>query len=77
MPQRFSRPGESATFNDNSAPRPHFRHLLTCDHFVTISKIGAVVVAQLIERLLPTPEVSSLHPVIGNCLFGTFVNCQL
>ena len=27
---------------------------------------GAVVVAQLVERLLPIPEVRGLNPVIGN-----------
>ena len=28
--------------------------------------IGVVVVAQLVERLLPTPEVPDSNPVIGN-----------
>ena len=39
----------------------------------------AVVVAQLVERALPIPEVRGLNPVIGNnlCLYWTFVYCQL
>ena len=28
----------------------------------------AVVVAQLEERSLPTPEIRSLNPAIGNCI---------
>ena len=32
-------------------------------------KIDAVVVAQLVERSLPIPEVHSLNPVIGKNLF--------
>ena len=31
--------------------------------------IGAVVVAQLVERLLPIPEVRGSNPVIGKILF--------
>ena len=37
----------------------------------------AVVVAQLVEWLLPIPEVCSSNPVIGKLLYKTFVNCQL
>ena len=37
----------------------------------------AVVVAQLVEWSLPTPEVRGLNPVIGNLLYRTFVFCQL
>ena len=37
-------------------------------------KVRAVVVAQLVERSLPIPEVRSLNPVIGKNLF---VYCQL
>ena len=33
----------------------------------------AVVVAPLVERSLPTPEVSGSIPVIGELLYGTFV----
>ena len=37
---------------------------------------GAVVVAQLVERLLPIPEVYGLNPVFGKNLYWTFtVNC--
>ena len=38
-----------------------------------------MVVAQLVERLLPNPEVRSSNPVIGKNLFTylTFVCCQL
>ena len=32
----------------------------------------AVVVAQLVERLLPMPEVCGLNPVIGKLLYLTF-----
>ena len=37
----------------------------------------AVVVTQLVERSLPTPEVHGSNPVIGKLLYGTFVHCQL
>ena len=38
----------------------------------------AVVVAQLVERSLPIPEVHGSNPVIGkNYLYSTFVSCQL
>ena len=37
---------------------------------------GAVVVTQLVERLLPIPEVRGLIPVIGKNLHWT-LNCQL
>ena len=37
----------------------------------------AVIVAQLVERSLTTPEVRGLNPVIGKLLYGTFVFCQL
>ena len=45
-------------------------------------KKGAVVVAQLVERSLPIPEVRSSNPVIGNILFIYIehlftVNCVL
>ena len=36
-----------------------------------------MVVAQLAERSLPTPEVRSSNPVIGKLLYRTFVYCQL
>ena len=36
----------------------------------------AVVVAQLVERLLPVPEVCGSNPVTGKKIYGTFtVNC--
>ena len=38
---------------------------------------GAGVVTQLVERLLPTPEVRGSNPVIGKLLYETFVYCQL
>ena len=37
----------------------------------------AVVVAQLVEWSLPTPEVRCSKPVIGKLLSRTFVYCQL
>ena len=36
----------------------------------------AVVLAQLVEQSLPTPEVRSSNPVIGK-IYWTFVYCQL
>ena len=35
--------------------------------------MGAVVVAQLVEQLLPTPEVRGSNPVIGKLLYPTFI----
>ena len=35
--------------------------------------IWAVVVAQLVERLLLTPEVRDSNPVIGKLLYWTFI----
>ena len=35
-----------------------------------------MVVAQLVERLLPIPEVRGSNPVIGK-IYWTFVYCQL
>ena len=42
-------------------------------------KPRAVVVAQLVERLLPIPEVCGSNPVIGNnlCIEHLFIYCQL
>ena len=37
----------------------------------------AVVVAQLVERSLPLPEVHGSNPVIGKPLYRTFNFCQL
>ena len=39
-------------------------------------KYWAVVMAQLVERLLPTPEVCGLNPAIGKLLCGPFVYYQ-
>ena len=43
------------------------------------NSFSAVVVAQLVERLLPISDVRGLNPVIGKTLFiyWTFVYCQL
>ena len=46
-------------------------------HGTKKQNIWAVVVAQLVERSLPTPEVRGLNPVIGKLLYGTFVYWQL
>ena len=35
-------------------------------------QIGSVVVAQWVERLLPTPEICGLNPVIGNFIYFLF-----
>ena len=40
---------------------------------ITFSKFGAVFVAQLVERSLPTPEVCGSNPVIGKLLCGTLL----
>ena len=42
--------------------------LRTALHFNMMSLSGAVVVAQLVEWLLPTPEIRSLNPNIGKVL---------
>ena len=53
--------------------------LLGCTAFcliLTIRRRGAVVVAQLVERLLPTPEVRFSNPVIVKTLYQMYsVNC--
>ena len=36
-----------------------------------------VIVAQLVEWLLPTPEVHCSNPDIGTLLYRTFVYCLL
>ena len=41
---------------------------------LTTTTIWAVVVAQLVERSLPTPEIRGSNPVIGKLLYQTF-NC--
>ena len=41
---------------------------------LTTTTIWAVVVAQLVERSLPTPEIRGSNPVIGKLLYRTF-NC--
>ena len=44
--------------------------------YLKANKSGAVVVAQLVERLLPIPEICSSNPVIGQKLYRTFtINC--
>ena len=43
----------------------------------TLATQVAVVVAHLVERLLPAPEVRGSNPVIGNFFCRTFVYCQL
>ena len=35
----------------------------------------AAVVAQLVDRSLPTPEVQGSNPVIGKLIWRTFVYC--
>ena len=41
-------------------------------------KAGTVVVAQLVERLLPTQKVRGSNPVIGKTFISNiFVFCQL
>ena len=38
---------------------------MTCDCMVKVSGAGAVVVAQLVERSLPAPDVRGSNPVDG------------
>ena len=38
--------------------------------------LWAVVVAQLVEQLLPKPEVRGSNPVMGK-MYWTFIYCQL
>ena len=45
-------------------------------NFYKVNMLGEVVVAQLVERSLPIPEVRGSNPVIGKNLYRTFtVNC--
>ena len=44
---------------------------------IKINNSRAEVVAKLVERSLPTPEVRSLNPVIGKLLYRAFVFFQL
>ena len=46
-------------------------------YFKTIALHCSMVVAHLVERLLPIPEICSSNPVIGKKLYPTFVYCQL
>ena len=46
-------------------------------HLQILAKIRAVVVAKLIERTLPIPEVSGSNPVIGKNIYRTFVYSHL
>ena len=45
--------------------------------FINFGQNWAVVVAQLVEWSLLTPEVHGLNPVIGKHLYRTFVYFQL
>ena len=42
---------------------------------VTLRTLREVVVAQLVEQLLPTPEVRGSNPVIGKLVSRTVVYC--
>ena len=44
---------------------------------ILINKNKAVVVAQLVERLLSIPDVCGSNPVIGKKLFWAYDYCQL
>ena len=46
-------------------------------HFVGYGYFWAVIVAQLVERSLTTPEVRGLNPIIGKFLCRAFVYCEL
>ena len=51
--------------------RPGMAHLFN-------KQVMAVVVAQLVEQLLPTQEISGSNPIIGKLLYRTLfvsVNC--
>ena len=51
--------------------------IFICHLFEVMAFLGSGV-AQLVERSLPIPEVRSSNLVIGkNCLYWTFVYCQL
>ena len=41
-----------------------------------MTEIWALIVAQLVEQLLPTPEVCGLNPVIGKLLYRIFTCLQ-
>ena len=60
------------------------RKLLVLDRFVTpiltwtFDRQGAVVMAQFVERLLPTPEINSSNPVISNIIYHNCIkNCVI
>ena len=42
--------------------------------FISFTGVGAVGVAQLAERLLPTPEIRSSNPNICNEIFGMYLS---
>ena len=56
-----------------------FEEVVSFDQFPAYNPNGkmseymAVVVAQLVERSLPTPEVHGSNPVIGKLLYWTFI----
>ena len=58
----------------------HFFTFVCCKNYNACLKRWKwweVVVAQLVERSLPIPEVRGSNPVIGKNLYWTFVYCQL
>ena len=70
-------------FNRYLTVNAHFDYLLMTGFEprtsgIKISHIWAVVVTQLVERSLPTPEVHSSNPVIGKLFYQHLsVYCQL
>ena len=52
----------------------NFESEINCFARNILSGVGAVVVAQLVQRSLPTPDVCHSNPVISKLLYVT-VNC--
>ena len=64
-------------FEENWIDRRRLRNKCFCQGLF----LGAVVVAQLVERLPPTPEICDSNPVIGKllsniCLLSTVLKRQ-
>ena len=72
-------PVQIRTWERNSSPEGKVQNLATIRKRYFLRFIDCFMgssVAQLVERLLPIPEVRCLNPVIGKKLYCTFtVNC--
>ena len=60
----------------NRSPIIIFVRQICLPRVLKVSTAGVVIVAQLAERLLPTPEIRGSNSDIGNELFRMYL-CQL